>query len=75
MTAQLPPLMTSVESSHIDAVGHDHRGLFVRFKGGGLHLYPQGTKTLRDQMVKADSVGKFFHAHVKSLTNVKVDYA
>ena len=58
------PKLTPVKSSNIQSVGHNDYGLFVRFAGGGLYSYPGAPKSLYDQMVEAESVGKFFRAKV-----------
>ena len=58
------PKLTPVKSSNIQSVGHNDHGLFVRFSGGGLYSYPGAPKSLCDQMVEAESAGKFFRANV-----------
>jgi hypothetical protein len=59
-----PPKLTSVESSNIDAMGHSKDGLFVRFKGGGLYRYPECPKSVYDEGLKAESVGKWFRSEI-----------
>lgn len=58
------PKLTPVKSSNIQSVGHNDHGLFVRFAGGGLYQYLDAPKSLYDEMVAAESAGKFFRANV-----------
>lgn len=60
------PQLTKVESSNIDAIGHDDtHGLLVRFSGGGLYSYPDAPRSLYRDMLEAPSVGRFFFSKVK----------
>lgn len=59
------PTLTPVKSSHIQAIGHGSAGLFVQFSGGAVALYPEGTKALHDEMLKAESVGTAFREKVR----------
>lgn len=55
-----------VESSQIDSVAHDEQGLFVKFiSGGSIYGYPDVPKETFDQMVQAESVGKFLNSQIK----------
>ncbi len=54
------PTLTPVQSSNIQAVGYSNQGLFVRFIGGGTYHYPDAPKSVFDEMVKSDSVGRYF---------------
>lgn len=60
----------SVSSSNISAVRYDPvlQQLDVRFKSGGEWTYPGVDQPTFDSMLSADSVGKFFHANIRSLT-------
>ncbi len=60
------PTLKPVKSSNIEAVGFDSHGLHVQFKGGKLYTYPKASKHVHDEMLKAESVGKYFFAHVKN---------
>lgn len=57
--------MTPVKSSNIAAVGRDGDNLHVRFTNGATHEYT-GAGSHYDAMLKAPSVGKYFHTHVRS---------
>ena len=74
MHARTLPAMKKVESSNIEAIGHDHRGLVVRFKGGGVYRYPEADAAVHDEMLKAESIGGFFRDRVRGKFNhQKVD--
>lgn len=57
-----------VTSSNIAAVGYDHatRTLGVQFKSGHLFHYQGVEPHQHAALLGADSVGKHFHAHIKS---------
>lgn len=61
------PEMISVESSQIEAVGHDEASsaLLVRFKNHSVYQYQNVGKELFQALLAAESVGKFFHAEIK----------
>lgn len=60
--------MKPVKSSNIEAVGYDAatRKLTVHFKNGSKHDYADVPADTHAAMMKADSVGGFFHKHVRS---------
>lgn len=62
--------MKPVKSSTIAAVDHDGKRMTVQFHNGGIYDYPDVPKQLYDRMVSAhdggESIGKFFHANVKT---------
>ena len=64
-------VLTPVQSSQIHAIGHDAATstLRVQFKGkdgpGSTYDYPGVPAALHGEFVKAESLGKFFGAHVK----------
>lgn len=60
------PKMTGVESTNIEAVGHDGNHLFVRFKGGAVYRYPYVSSDHHVMMLAAESPGGYFHQHIKS---------
>lgn len=55
-------IMIPVESSQIDAIGHDprHNEMKVRFKNGGTYLYRNVTLGDFEALRKAESVGSHF---------------
>jgi hypothetical protein len=58
--------MKTVKSSNIGKIGYENKKLRIEFKSGGLYEYNKvPEKTYRD-FVKADSVGKYFHAKIRS---------
>lgn len=59
--------MQPVDSSQIESIGHDPATgtLAVKFKSGGLYHYHDVPASKYADLLKAESVGKFLHAHVK----------
>jgi hypothetical protein len=57
-----------VKSSNISAVGHDPetQELQVEFVGGGVYAYDAVPADIHEALMKAESVGKFFHAQIKN---------
>lgn len=55
-----------VESSNIEALGHDGESLGVKFKNGTIYLYQGVSKAIFDQLVGAASVGRTFNELIKS---------
>lgn len=57
---------TPVESSNIASIGWEKDvGGVIEFKSGGVYRYPDMTLETFEDMKKAESVGRFFHAFVK----------
>ncbi len=66
--------LTPVESSHIDAIGHHRGDLIIRFSGGKRYAYKDVPKDVHDDMLKAESVGRFFQSKIKGIyPHVPVD--
>jgi hypothetical protein len=61
-------------SSLIKAVGYDDasKTLGVRFQNSQEYHYPNVDPSTRADFVRAESVGKYFHAHIKQLPCEKV---
>lgn len=59
----------AVKSSNIASVGYDPaaRVLEVEFRNGGTYHYHDVAPETHAQMVANDSVGTFFHKHVKTV--------
>lgn len=59
--------MTSVQSSQIAEVGYDEatRTLRIRFHSGGTWSYAGVPAQTHRTLVTTDSVGSFFHRHVR----------
>lgn len=64
-TAIVP--MTPVESSQIIAIGYDEpvEQLFVKFKGGGIYRYDFVEKSRHDELMAAESKGRYFGKEIK----------
>jgi len=62
------PEMKSVESSNLSSVGYNEETseLFVQFKNGGIYMYKDVPANVHAELISAESVGKYFNAHVKS---------
>lgn len=65
------PEMTLVVSSNLHSVGHDGTALFVRFldKDGNpdrTYRFPTAPKMAFDEMLKAESPGRFFHSEISA---------
>lgn len=58
----------AVSSSNIRSVGHDPASnvLEVEFSSGQVFLYEGVPRELADQLVKADSVGRFFAQNIRT---------
>ena len=57
-----------VDSSNINTVGHDPNLniLEVEFKNGGVFQYHGVGADTHKQLLKAESVGSFFHTNIKN---------
>lgn len=62
------PDLTPVTSSNIAAIGYDPeaREMHVQFKSGGIWIYADVPPEAHEEFASAESVGKHFHAHVRS---------
>lgn len=54
-----------VESSNIEALGHESDTLFIRFNSGLSYSYADVPETVFKAFKAAKSVGKFFHQQIK----------
>lgn len=52
--------LTEVQSSNIAAIGERDGCLIVKFKNGTAYRYPEMASAM-DEMIGAESMGKFFH--------------
>lgn len=55
----------SVESSSIDSVGYEDEVLEVRFNNGGLYRYLGVPPQVCFDLLKADSIGRFFNDRIR----------
>jgi hypothetical protein len=63
----MPPTMTPVYSSHVQAIGHDPDtgDLHVSWKGGKTSIYSNVPADLADQVTKSWSVGQAVQTMIK----------
>jgi len=63
----------AVKSSNISSIGYDAttKTLEVEFYSGGIYQYTDVPETVHFKFVKAESVGKFFHIHIKKVYKFK----
>lgn len=66
--------MQDVDSSNIQAVGHDPQSntLSVQFRSGAIYHYPGVTAEQHQAFLGADSLGSHFHKHFRSREYVRV---
>jgi dUTP pyrophosphatase len=70
------PNLVPVDSTNLAAVGHDSKStLYLRFKKGDVYSYTGVTFKTFLEMLMAESVGKYFHAHIKALPYEKIEGA
>jgi hypothetical protein len=67
MAAEWREAMTreAVKSTQIKSIGHDGSALEVEFSNGAVYRYPGVPAHIHQQMIGAESVGKFFGKHIK----------
>ncbi len=58
--------MTPVVSSNVESIGHNGEALFIKFKNGGTYRYPTAGRIVHDEMLRADSPGRFFRSEVSA---------
>ena len=68
-----PVDMVPVSSSNIDSVGYDteNSNLYVKFIGSGTYEYANVPEHVYNDLLNADSVGKYFHANIRSSYSYK----
>lgn len=57
--------MHEVESSNLEAVGFREDTLVVKFKKGAVYSYNGVDRSVFEDLLNAESVGKFFNANVR----------
>lgn len=62
------PLMQTVDSSNISSVAYieGDKSLVVMFKTGKYYKYFNVERVIYEALLKAESVGKFFSAHIRT---------
>lgn len=59
------PNLIPVQSSMLQAVGHDGTNLFVRFNNGKLYRYDEVPPHQYQAMREADSIGRYLNVYIK----------
>jgi hypothetical protein len=57
-----------VESSNLESVGYDPKNaiLEIEFKSGGVYEYSGVSQDVYDDLMNAESKGKYFNHHIKN---------
>jgi hypothetical protein len=65
--------LTAVKSSTISHVGYDKDSstLTIRFTHGGTYEYPDVPESVHDALLASESLGKHFHAHIRTKFNAR----
>lgn len=63
------PTLTPVQSSNIDAVGHDGAAGYIRFKTGATYRYPTLGAHHIEELRGALSIGGHFHKVIRPFHN------
>lgn len=58
-------IMQTVASSNIDAIGYEKGTMHIRFHSGSTYAYYNVPANLYNDLMKAASHGKYFHANIK----------
>lgn len=58
-------MLQPVTSSNIDKVGYDNNKLYVLFKNKSLYVYNNIDENVYNEMLKAESIGKFLNTEIK----------
>lgn len=59
------PDLTPVQSSNIEAIGHDGTDLYVKFNSGSVWKYGGVPADVHVEMLRSTSVGRFFFQKIK----------
>lgn len=64
---KLPFMVEAKGSANVRDYGHDavQNELHVRFRNGGHYVYAEVPESKYHEMLAADSVGAFLHAHIR----------
>lgn len=57
------------ESTLVKTYSETDKGLVVELQNGAKYLYPDATKAIVVGLDKAESKGKYFNKHIRSMTN------
>jgi hypothetical protein len=59
--------LIKVDSSNIDKLGYENETLYVLFKNGGLYKYNSVPLFHYQEIIKAESVGKYLNKEIKKI--------
>jgi hypothetical protein len=64
---------TKVDSSQLEAVAYDaeNKVLQVEFKGGSIYEYENVESSIHEELMKAESIGRFFNQNIKKNIDIK----
>lgn len=65
-------IVLTPESSNIASFGWQDDTLYIEFKAGVVYAYTDVSIGVYNGMVAADSVGSYFHAHVKKAYTARI---
>jgi hypothetical protein len=65
----------AVVSSNISRIGYQRGTLYIMFNSGVAYAYPGVPFPTYNNMAEAESVGQFFHHHIKNkFTHTKLEH-
>lgn len=65
--------MTPVQSSHLEAIGHDGSALFVKFRNDpAIYRHAGVPEAHKDAIIKAKSPGGYYHRAIRAARNPAV---
>lgn len=59
--------LIKVDSSNVDKLGYENEMLYVLFKNGGLYKYKNVPLFHYQEIMKAESVGKYLNKEIKKV--------
>ena len=62
--------LTPVQSSNVQAIGHDGTDLYVLFLNGGYYKYEDVPQSKFNSLLTAESVGSYLNKSIKPMYNV-----
>lgn len=62
---------TPIESSNVSGAFHDGEDLFLQFVKGPVYRYIEVPHKVFEELVSAESAGKYFHAYIKPNYNAE----
>lgn len=65
---------TPVKSSQIKGIHHENGTLYIKFKNGKIYSYSPVNKDGFEEFKNSDSLGKYFHSHIKMNSELKIQH-